>query len=257
MKVENDVLAVLSAAETAGNSLKLIGQLDRKLYERTNKVLDAAGGKWDKKAKAHLFPGDAADAMEQIILTGDVDYAKSPKSVAQLYGFFPTPRPIVDRLLELADIAPGMRVLEPSAGQGAIAWPCAEAGATVDCYEIQQGNAALLAMGAPVDLGHTKTADFLSIEPVPEYDRVVMNPPFAKQDDIRHVMHALKFLKPGGRLVAVMSAGVTFRDNRLTKEFRDVVWGSGGSFEDVAEGAFKESGTMVRTVVALIPAALV
>lgn len=251
MRIENDVLTVLSAAITEGNALKLVGALDRKLYERTNKVLDAAGGKWDKRAKAHLFPGDAAEAMEQIILTGEVDYAKSPKSVAQIYGFFPTPAPVVARLMELADVKPGMLALEPSAGTGAISKVLAAAGADVDGVEIQEVNCAALANDG--HMRNLQPGDFLLKSPAPEYDRVVMNPPFAKQDDIRHVMHALKFVKPGGRLVAVMSAGVTFRDNRLTQEFRDAVRALGGSFEDVPEGAFKESGTMVRTVIADIP----
>ena len=35
-------------------------------------------------------------------------------------GFFPTPKPIISRMLELADIQPGERVLEPSAGKGDI-----------------------------------------------------------------------------------------------------------------------------------------
>ena len=44
MRVDNAVLAVLSVAATEGNQLFLTGQLDRKLYEKTNKVLEAAGG---------------------------------------------------------------------------------------------------------------------------------------------------------------------------------------------------------------------
>lgn len=253
MKVSNEVLNVLAAAEFTGQRLVLTGQLDRKLYTSTNAVLEAAGGKWDKKTKAHLFPMDAADAMEQIILTGEVDYAKSPKSVAQIYGFFPTPEQVVSRLMMLADIRPRMRVLEPSAGLGAIAYPCAAAGALVDCYEIQQGNAAMLAMTAPHDLGHTKVADFLQIEPRAEYDRVVMNPPFAKQADVKHVLHALKFLKPDGLLVSVMSSGVTFRDDKLTQSFRDLVRARAGDIEALEDGAFKSSGTMVRTVIVTIP----
>jgi len=255
MKVENDVLAVLSRAETNGCSLTLTGHLDRKLYERTNKVLEAAGGKWNKKAKTHAFSIDAADCMEQIILTGEVDCAKSSKSVAQLYGFFPTPPAVASRVLIAAEIRPGMKVLEPSAGTGGLAYHCAAAGAVVDCYEIQQGNAALMAMGAPVPLGRTQVADFLQIEPAADYDRVVMNPPFAKQDDIRHVMHALRFLKPTGKLAAVMSAGVQFRDNKMTTDFRKLVAERGGSIEALPEGAFMDSGTGVRTVLVTIPAA--
>lgn len=246
MKVSNDILNVLARAEYDGLKLRLTGQLDRKLYVSTNAVLEAAGGKWDKKAKAHVFAVDSCDAMEQIIQTGEVTLIGT---IQQDFGYFPTPPKVVSRLMEIAGIESGMRVLEPSAGQGAIAWACAEAGALVDCYEIQQGNAFMLAMTSPVDLGRTVTADFLTIAPEPVYERVVMNPPFAKQADIKHVTHALKFLKPDGLLVSVMSASVTFRDNKLTQDFRDLIRSRGGDIEAIEDGAFKSSGTMVRTVI--------
>nr|WP_319566228.1 methyltransferase [uncultured Rhodoferax sp.] len=251
MKVSNEILNVLAKAEYDGLKLRLTGQLDRKLYTSTNAVLEAAGGTWRKREKAHVFQVDACDAMEQIIQTGEVTLIKTIK---QDFGYFPTPPEVVARLLEIAGIEPGMRVLEPSAGQGAIAWACAEAGALVDCYEIQQGNAFMLAMTAPVDLGLTVTADFLTIAPEPVYDCVVMNPPFAKQADIKHVTHALKFLKPGGLLVSVMSASVTFRDNKLAQDFRDLIRAHGGDIEALPDGAFKDSGTMVRTLIVTIPA---
>ena len=38
MQVDSEVLSVLSRATTNGTALTLVGQLDRKLYERTNKV---------------------------------------------------------------------------------------------------------------------------------------------------------------------------------------------------------------------------
>lgn len=248
MQIQDDVLAVLSRATTSGNALTLTGQLDRKLYERTNKALEAAGGKWDRKAKAHIFPAEAAERVEQMLATGQVEVPKDE------FNYFPSPPSVVKRLLQLARVEPGMRVLEPSAGQGAIAWPCAAAGAVVDCYEAQQGNAAICAMGAPVDLGRTLVADFLTITPEPVYDRVVMNPPFMKQLDIKHVLHALQFLKPGGLLVSVMASSVTFRDNKLTQDFRDLIRARGGDIEALPDGSFKASGTGVNTVIVTIPA---
>ena len=248
MRIDDEVLAVLSAAEATGNNVVLTGQLDRKLYERTNKVLEAAGGKWNKKAKAHVFEAEAAERMDQIILSGMVEVPKDE------FNFFPSPPAVVERLLDLADIERGMRVLEPSAGRGAIAWACAEAGALVDCYEIQQGNAFHVAMSAPVDLGLTVTADFLTVEPEPVYDRVVMNPPFIKQSDIKHVLHAHKFLKSDGLLVAVMSAGVEFRTDARTTAFKNFLEEHGGHIEQLPENSFKASGTGVRTVIAVIPA---
>lgn len=245
MKVDVEVLAVLSRAQVEGGALILVGQLDRRLYERTNKVLEAAGGKWNRKAKAHVFDRDAADAVDQIILTGEI-------TIPQDFGYFPTPSPIVARLIELADIVPGMRVLEPSAGQGHIACAMSHT-ATVDCVELLPANAAVIEADGYANALHV--GDFLALEPSPIYDRVVMNPPFEKQADIRHVMHALQFLTPDGRLVSVMAAGVLFRDNCLTSDFRALVEARGGDIEECPEGAFKESGTLVRTVIVTIPGA--
>lgn len=240
MKVSTDVLAVLSAATTEGNALKLTGQLDRKLYASTNKVLEAAGGKWNRKAQAHLFDGDAAERVDQIILTGDI-------TIPQDFGFFPTPPAVVERLVELADVRTHHRFLEPSAGRGNIACAFRDA-AEVACIELLDENVAALNKVAEEHWSVTKT-DFLTVEPAPRFDRVVMNPPFAKQADIRHVMHASQFLAPGGRLVSVMAAGVMYRQDQRAREFREFVEARGGVFEDVAEGAFKSSGTMVRTVI--------
>ena len=245
MRVDDDVLAILSRADTNGKSLVLVGQLDRKMYERTNKVLEAAGGKWSRRDKAHIFDDDAADRIDQIILSGEVEVPKDE------FNFFPSPPAVVARLMELADVRQGMRVLEPSAGKGAIAYACADAGATVDCVELMEANVTALRQDAK--LGDVRHANFLEQNPCAIYDRVVMNPPFVKQADIRHVEHAIKFVKPGGGLVSVMSAGVKFRDNKLAREFRDFIDEHGGEIEDLPEGSFKSSGTMVRCVIVTIP----
>ncbi|MGW3594954.1 methyltransferase [Streptomyces sp. NPDC005167] len=245
MKVPTDVIAVLGHAETNGSRLILTGTLDRKLYLDTAKVIEAAGGKWSRKERAHLFDGDAIDAVEQVILTGEIVSKK------QQFGYFPTPALVVKRLIQFAKLEPGMEVLEPSAGRGAIAGPIAALGCHVDCIELQRENALAISDAA---IGRDlSVADFLTIEPFEAYDRVVMNPPFARQDDIRHVMHAHRFLKDGGLLVAVMSSGVTFRSTPLTREFQAMLPAEGGGLHSLPEGAFKESGTGVNTVIAVIP----
>ena len=244
MKISNDVLDVLSNATTSGNALSLSGQLDRNLYQRANKVIEAAGGKWNRKTQCHLFDADAADAMDQIILTGEV-------TVKQDFGYFPTPEGIVDQLIDWAELTPGMHVLEPSAGQGAITIKALRVGARVDCWELLPENVRALT-GAIASAGFNATVemiDFLTIPPAQCYDRVIMNPPFARQADIHHVNHAMKFLKPDGILVSIMSAGVMFRTNRLTVEFKNMVDAHDGEIIPLPEGSFKESGTMVNTVI--------
>jgi predicted RNA methylase len=246
MNVASDVIDVLNRAETDGPRLTLTGTLDRKLYLDTAKALEAAGGKWNRKERAHLFDGDAADAIEPILLTGQVVSAK------QLHGYFPTPAPVVEQLIELACIVPGMRVLEPSAGRGAIALAAEQAGALVDCVEIQPEHADALRDEHRPDVT-VLVADFLATSPQPVYDRVVMNPPFARQADIAHVEHAFGALKPGGLLVAVMSAGVTFRQTAAAVAFRSRLDALGGELISLPDGAFRESGTGVNTVIAVMP----
>ncbi len=244
MKIEQEALAVLSVCKINGNQLTIPNQLPRKLYEQVNKVLSASGGKWNRKAKAHIFEGDIEGIIDDIILTGEVD---SPKD----YGYYATPKAIVKQLIDLAEIKPGMVVLEPSAGTGSIAEEIKKI-TPVICVEIFPEFVQKLReiMGSCVT-----EANFLHLDPVQYFDRVVMNPPFEKQADIDHIKHADKFLKSDGILVSVMSSAVLFRENKKTVEFRYWVNVRGGRFIKLPEGSFKESGTMVNTCIVVIPAA--
>jgi predicted RNA methylase len=250
MRVDNEVLNVLSAAECNGPQLFLTGQLDRNLYTRTNKVLEAAGGKWNRKAKAHIFDTDASDRIEQIILTGDVVVPKDD------FEFFPTPPEIARRVVELAGITNEMQVLEPSAGRGALVLAVKERApdSMVSMFELMPDNNNFLRDLKLHACGIGEPTDFLDVKPFDVFDRVVMNPPFGRQADIKHVSHALKFLKPSGLLVSVMASSVTFRSNKLTTDFRQLIEERGGHIEELPEGAFKSSGTMVNTVIVVIPA---
>jgi predicted RNA methylase len=241
-QISQDVLQVLDAATIDGALLTLNGTLDRKLYVETNKVIEAAGGKWSKKAKAHVFDGDANEFIEPIILTGEYRLTK------QDFGQFDTPADLAHDVVALADIKPGMVVLEPSAGLGRLVSVAERVGGKVICYEVDEKRASALADFT------VHVCDFLSVAPEQQFDRVVMNPPFARQDDIRHVLHAFKFLRSGGRLVAIMSAGVLFRSNKAAVEFREFVSAHRGSMTALPEGSFKESGTSVNTCVVVMEA---
>lgn len=244
MIVEQDVLEVLSCAVTDGYALKLVGQLDRKLYEKTNKVLVLAGGKWNRYAQVHMFQDEAADAIEQIILTGEIIGKK--QELQQFY----SPKPVVDCLLEKADIETGMTVLEPNAGRGAILLEAAKHGALVSGYEIDPATIAYLSQFPEAQ--SVLQADFLTIDPTPTFDRVVMNPPFTRRADIKHVMHAYRFLRPGGRLAAVMSSSTLYRADQLTTEFNTFLTDHNGQYEVLPENAFKVSGTSVNTIIVVV-----
>lgn len=243
MRVSQAVLEVLDRAEVDGPALRLVGQIDRKLYTDTNKALELAGGKWNRGAKAHLFPIDAADAIEPILLTGEITDARKE------FQAFYTPEGLAAAVVAKAKIGPGMKVLEPSAGEGALARYARDAGGAVTCVEIHPTLCTVLGETCATDV---VCADFLTTRPSDfmdwPFDRVVMNPPFSRQQDARHVLHAATLLKPGGRLVAIVSDSVTFRDTPLYRDVRDLVHCHGGTIEPLPDGSFKASGTSVNTV---------
>lgn len=242
MQIDPDVLDVLRAATVDGPALRLNGQLDRKLYERVNLALHAVGGVWHRYKKAHILPIDAADAIAGLLATGEVitDVDR---------GFYPTPQPTVERLLDLAGLEPGCEVLEPSAGRGAIAEAVAARGAIVDCVELDTGRAEHIRAGGYAR--HVTNADFFSVPVKRRYQRVIMNPPFAGRQDIRHVERALRFIQPGGLLVAIMYGSLTYRSDRRTKDFLVRIWEARGTMWELPPDAFPAVG--VATVIAVIP----
>lgn len=242
--ITSDVLAVLSRAECEGNALRLIGQLERALYVRVNEVLDSLGGKWNRKAKAHLFDENAADTIESALLTGT--YVRSKQD----FGQFDTPENLADHVVQVACIESHHSILEPSAGTGSLIrslYP--RSGARISLVEIDAKRADRLRQDFPE--AHFYQENFLSMDPeagpLGKFDRILMNPPFSKRADIHHILHASKFLVPGGRLVSISSSSVLFREDCLGREFREFVHGSKGEIRPLPSGSFKDSGTMVQT----------
>lgn len=180
------------------------------------------------------------DAMKDTLKAG-VQIATAPE-------LFVTPSDLAERMAELADIKPSHRVLEPSAGTGSLLKAIGD-GPDKVAVEINQNLAAGLSRLGVSDL-RIHQGDFLECTPdqLGKFDRIIMNPPFSGQADIEHVQHGLKFLKPGGRLVAIMSAGVSFRQDRKATGFRATVEDHGGTVEPLPDDSFKEAGTGVRTV---------
>lgn len=229
-----EVEAVLRNSTITADSVKLPpGQLERKLYEAVNKALVNAGGKWNRSKGVHVFSSDPREKLLGGLETGIVRDEKKDRQA------FYTPPELAARVAEIADVE-GRTVLEPSAGKGALAIACRDAGALrVGCYDIDAPSVhALEALGFSA-----VCTDFLTCTPVHKYERVVMNPPFTRNQDVRHVRHALKFLGTGGVLVAIMA------NNQARRPFEDLVSTLDHEIEEVPAGAFKESGTSVATLI--------
>jgi hypothetical protein len=167
-------------------------------------------------------------------------------------GYFPTPQPVLELLrshlpdpVEIQANDRPYRILEPSAGTGNIAdwldifYPWVELQCIERSYE--------LAEIARLKGHHVEVRDFLEAELEPKFDLVVMNPPFEKEADIEHVLHAVTLTKPGGRVMAIMNEHTFFSTTQKAKEFRAYLEALGAYDEKLPDGSFKESGTGVGT----------
>lgn len=167
---------------------------------------------------------------------------------ANIPGYFPTPSAIVADMIEAAEIPEGapVDVLEPEAGSGAIleAIRAARPMARLTAYETHSSLRDVLKLKAFSLAG----SDFLEAPAVPAFDYVLMNPPFETGQDMAHVRHAFAMLRPGGRLVAIMSPGPFLRSDSKAQAFRAWFDDLAGEKVDIPAGAFKESGTGVATV---------
>lgn len=157
-------------------------------------------------------------------------------------------------MIEVAGIEEGDYVLEPSAGKGAIVRELLKTKChQITAVEIVTMNVEALrkeftiaGMSSRVDVILMDFMEWNTVEMF-EFDKVVMNPPFTRQQDVDHIMHAHKFLKPGGVLVSVCSESPFFRTNKKSIDFMNWIEANGGETMQLPEGAFKESGTGVRT----------
>lgn len=153
--------------------------------------------------------------------------------------FFPTPKPLAERMAELADIRPGMLVLEPSAGKGNLADVAKAMGGQVDVVEISDALRKVLeAKGYPI-----VERDFEDYHPGEVYDRIIMNPPFGRgtdRQDAAHIQRAFAMLKPGGKLVAIAGEGVFNGADQAAAAFRDWLSAHGATVEKLPNNSFMD-----------------
>lgn len=236
MKISNDVANVLANSKVDECKLYLPeGNLERKLYLAVNKVLIAIKGKWNRSAKAHIFPECPEGLIDNILLTGE--YTDQKKE----YQFFETPVELAEKLVKMADIKDGEVILEPSAGKGRIAGLIKNC----KCIELNSENRKYLTDNGFNVIGENFLSNF-SIK----CDVIIANPPFSKQQDIDHVNKMLDIAER--KVVSVMSAAVKWRDNKKSVDFRQRIKSLGGSFQDLPSGSFKESGTNVNTCIVCV-----
>lgn len=223
-----------------------VGKISDAEYDRLKPIIEHLNGHWREKTKCFVFPYDVKDTLSQAIQNG--------VSVTEKYRyqeetqFYPTPAFVAERVAELADIPSGCTVLEPSAGTGslldAIHVPC-----NFTVIEPLEENTAILKKKG-YDCIQTTFEEYA--QNPGHFERVIMNSPFAQQNDIKHTMLAYQLLNPGGVLVSIISENALYYNTETSKTFLKFLDKNNAYVEAIPSGAFTSSGTTIETVIVRI-----
>ena len=219
--------------------------LDRKTYTEVAKQLNLIGGKWKGgKVSGFVFNSNPTELLEQI--SGGVK-----KNIKKEFQFFPTPKNLAEKLVKIADPKPNSKILEPSAGQGAIINAINDYcnPSKIYCYELMHINQSFLTKIKNVDL---VGEDFLIASLATKYDVIIANPPFNKNQDILHIYKMYDLLEKNGTLVTLCSKHYVHSSAKKEKAFEKWLLSVNAVIEEIPAGTFKESGTNIETLLIVI-----
>lgn len=264
---------ILQECTVEGTIVKLPeGQLDRKAYMDVKKHLEGIGGKWKGgKVAGFVFSSDPSELLGRVASGEKVNLKKD-------FQFFATSNTIADKVVGLAKISEEDDICEPSAGQGALVDAIRRVipHAMVDCYELMpQNQQVLIGVEGVVFMGENFITDCDD-----KYSRIIANPPFTKGQDIEHLRKMYDHLSSEGLVACITSTSWLRNSQKKATIFREWLcdseegvsegfdWtrfenigtdvqfvrknGDRVYIEMIDAGAFKESGTNVRTAIVVI-----
>lgn len=158
---------------------------------------------------------------------------------------FPTPEAVADEMLLEANLQSGQDVLDPEGGTGALLRAVRSAlGDEVNLTAVEINHALCGHLRQRDTAAKVICRDFLTCgDELGKFDKILMNPPFANGQDIAHIKHARKFLKPNGKIIAICAAGP-----RQKAELLPLVEECGGTWRDLPANSFASSHTGVNTI---------
>lgn len=180
---------------------------------------------------------------------------------------FSTPADYSAVVAKLAGIGPDDVVLEPTVGLGSLAAAAVARGARVIGNELEPGRAALVKQaGIGLDAVYTENAEIINAALAkqlsgPDQPTVVlMNPPFSAAVGVntkailtgaRHIEAAFRTLAPGGRLVAIVGAGMHRNAKKYAPAFEKLSAAGGTLVADLdlteARSIYAKYGTTFPT----------
>lgn len=199
---------------------------DRKKFDQIIQIIDGT------MVNNYLsFSYDPSEVLMEIKMNGCIPERKS-------HQFYPTEDSLADLALTMINIDKWDTVLEPSAGNGRLVDKIQFTSKDrIQCVEISKTNCSVLK-----EKGYkVENMDFLKYSKENKFKKIIMNPPFTKNQAKMHVEKAFEHLLEEGKLVAIIPSSLRDKIN-IPKGYR-------GDYTDNIENAFLDSGTKVSVCI--------
>ena len=263
--IENHLFASTVAGRTSTAENLALGRKARGLRDSIidsyQKTLD---GTWVENlpgAEGEDVGGKESD-RNMITSASDYDRAKglyygrgkktAKTKAAEGVDYFATPEPIGYKMVQWANVKAGDKILEPSAGHGAISRFFSP---TTENTIIEPSDR--LAPQAQMNTENAKLINgvFEDLHISNKYDAITMNPPFGTggKTAIEHLSKAFRHLREGGRVIALIPRG-GMADKRFTKWYESDEAKNAHMVGEVLlpNVTFERAGTKVATRIVII-----
>lgn len=212
------------------------------IYKSVTEFLKTFNCERCKLGEQTAFKNQGEFSNEQILKIG-----KELKgvSLSTKFDFFPTPDEVVKKVQSLIDVKENDLILEPSAGTGSLIPGFKKE--NIICVELNP----ILTNILKEKKYNVKNIPFEEFEPEQKFDKIIMNPPFSKRLDAKHIKRAFEMLKDGGELVAIHSCGILLATDRASRDFRTLCDKYMVYREKIPSGAFANSakGTNIEACI--------
>lgn len=230
-------------------------------YDRLRWVMESYGGRWNERCKGFKFNEFDDEKLKSIkadLSVGFVNMSEE-KRTRERDAFFPTPVKVVDKMLETANLKPDSIMLESSAGTGRILDEARKIINSLDNFVVIELNEnrqqVLRSKGYHVDFGGTfedSLKDPEILKKLKRCDKVVINPPFKNDMDVKHLLISYMVCADKADIVSIMQENSLYYNrsiHRVFKEFLNLIGKDAYEIKNLPAGSFKSEMTTVDTVI--------
>lgn len=230
-------------------------------YDRLRWVMESYGGRWNERCKGFKFNEFDDEKLKSIkadLSVGFVNLSEE-KRTREKDAFFPTPVKVVDKMIRTANLKPDSIMLESSAGTGRILDEAKKVINSIDNFVVIEMNSErqriLRDKGYRVDFNGTfedSLKDSETLKKIKNCDKVVINPPFKNDSDVKHLLISYMFCADNADVVSILQENSLYYDrqiHRVFKEFLSLIGKDAYEVVSLPAGSFKDELTTVDTVI--------